>query len=70
MIPRRSPTSRLEKRIAMLCRVVIGNEDERGGPVREDGKVRAARTQKTIYTPFGSAFSAALGERIVLAGRQ
>ena len=42
------------KRVAMLCRAVICNEDrdERGGPVREGGKVfyRAARTQKTTLS--------------------
>ena len=41
----RSPISKSGKRVAALCRVVQVRRDERGGP--EDGKVRAARTQKT-----------------------
>ena len=44
---RHSPISRSGKRVAALCRVVIGKYIGTRGAAREDGKVRAARTQKT-----------------------
>ena len=64
----RSPISRSGKRVVALCRVVQIRRDERGGPVREDGKVRAARTQKTHAVRSGPVFPDAQG--LVLAGRR